>query len=67
MLRDIAEGEGDLTKRLLVSTKDELAEMAKWFILPLMIRAPSQLSPLSRLEFIRITLCWLSLPSARRP
>jgi methyl-accepting chemotaxis protein len=31
MLQDIAEGEGDLTKRLIVSTKDELAEMAKWF------------------------------------
>ncbi len=31
MLQDIAEGEGDLTKRLVVNTKDELAEMAKWF------------------------------------
>ena len=31
MLQDIAEGEGDLTKRLIVSTKDELAEMAKRF------------------------------------
>lgn len=31
MLRDIAEGEGDLTKRLSVNTKDELAEMAEWF------------------------------------
>lgn len=31
MLRDIAEGEGDLTRRLQVSTKDELADMAKWF------------------------------------
>ncbi len=31
MLKDIAEGEGDLTQRLAVNTKDELAEMAKWF------------------------------------
>ncbi len=31
MLQDIAQGEGDLTKRLVVSTRDELAEMAKWF------------------------------------
>ncbi len=31
MLRDIAEGEGDLTRRLQVTTKDELADMAKWF------------------------------------
>jgi methyl-accepting chemotaxis protein len=31
MLRDIAEGEGDLTRRLQVNTKDELADMAKWF------------------------------------
>ena len=31
MLRDIAEGEGDLTRRLQVVTKDELADMAKWF------------------------------------
>ncbi|MEE4240697.1 MAG: methyl-accepting chemotaxis protein [Desulfopila sp.] len=31
MLQDIAQGEGDLTKRLIVSTRDELAEMAKWF------------------------------------
>jgi methyl-accepting chemotaxis protein len=29
MLRDIAEGEGDLTSRLQVQTRDELAEMAK--------------------------------------
>ncbi|RMF98786.1 MAG: HAMP domain-containing protein, partial [Planctomycetota bacterium] len=31
MLRDIAEGEGDLTKRLDDSSNDELGEMAKWF------------------------------------
>ncbi len=31
MLQDIAEGEGDLTKRLVAKTKDELADMAKWF------------------------------------
>jgi len=31
MLKDIAEGEGDLTQRLVANTKDELAEMAKWF------------------------------------
>lgn len=31
MLRDIAEGEGDLTKRLDVSSNDEVGEVAKWF------------------------------------
>ncbi len=31
MLKDIAEGEGDLTRRLPVTTKDELADMARWF------------------------------------
>lgn len=31
MIKDIAEGEGDLTKRLTVSTKDEVGELAKWF------------------------------------
>lgn len=31
MLQDIAEGEGDLTKRLEVQTNDELAELARWF------------------------------------
>jgi methyl-accepting chemotaxis protein len=31
MLRDIAEGEGDLTSRLKIATKDELGDMAKWF------------------------------------
>ncbi|MEC9466741.1 MAG: methyl-accepting chemotaxis protein [Myxococcota bacterium] len=30
-LQDIAEGEGDLTKRLDVDTDDELGEMAGWF------------------------------------
>ncbi|NOT56682.1 MAG: HAMP domain-containing protein [Deltaproteobacteria bacterium] len=31
MLRDIAEGEGDLTQRLPVSSKDEIGELARWF------------------------------------
>ena len=31
MLKDIAEGEGDLTKRLELKSKDEIAELAKWF------------------------------------
>jgi methyl-accepting chemotaxis protein len=31
MIRDIAEGEGDLTKRLEVHSKDEISEMARWF------------------------------------
>ncbi|BBO71563.1 hypothetical protein DSCA_54930 [Desulfosarcina alkanivorans] len=31
MLRDIAEGEGDLTKRLEAGSRDEIGEMAKWF------------------------------------
>jgi methyl-accepting chemotaxis protein len=30
-LKDIAEGEGDLTQRLEVDTRDELGEMANWF------------------------------------
>ncbi|MCP3925068.1 MAG: methyl-accepting chemotaxis protein [Desulfobacterales bacterium] len=30
-LRDIAEGEGDLTMRLATDSKDEIGEMAKWF------------------------------------
>jgi len=30
-LKDIAEGEGDLTKRLDASSADEIGEMAKWF------------------------------------
>ena len=31
MLKDIAGGEGDLTKRLEVSSKDEIGELVKWF------------------------------------
>jgi methyl-accepting chemotaxis protein len=31
MLKDIAEGEGDLTKRLKVDRKDELGEVSHWF------------------------------------
>ncbi len=31
MLQDIAEGDGDLTQRLHVSSRDELGEMAHWF------------------------------------
>lgn len=31
MLKDIAQGEGDLTKRLEVQRADELGEQAKWF------------------------------------
>jgi len=31
MLKDIAEGEGDLTTRLEVRRKDEVGELAKWF------------------------------------
>ncbi len=30
-LKDIAQGEGDLTQRLAVDTRDELGEMASWF------------------------------------
>ncbi|MGI1678939.1 MAG: HAMP domain-containing protein [Cellvibrionaceae bacterium] len=30
-LRDIAEGEGDLTQRLKVQSRDEVGELAKWF------------------------------------
>jgi len=30
-LKDIAEGEGDLTMRLKVESRDEVGEMAKWF------------------------------------
>lgn len=29
--RDIAEGEGDLTKRIVLESNDEIAELAKWF------------------------------------
>jgi methyl-accepting chemotaxis protein len=31
MLKDIAEGEGDLTKRLEVATQDEIGDMGRWF------------------------------------
>jgi methyl-accepting chemotaxis protein len=31
MLKDAAEGEGDLTRRLEVQSSDEIGEMAKWF------------------------------------
>jgi methyl-accepting chemotaxis protein len=31
MLKDAAEGQGDLTRRLAVDTKDEVGEMAHWF------------------------------------
>lgn len=31
MLKDIAQGEGDLTKRLAIDTRDEMGEMAHWF------------------------------------
>ncbi len=30
-MRDVAEGEGDLTKRLAVASNDEVAELARWF------------------------------------
>ncbi len=30
-LRDIAQGEGDLTKRLEIQSKDEIGELANWF------------------------------------
>lgn len=31
MLKDIAQGEGDLTKRLDIQSKDEIGELAHWF------------------------------------
>ncbi|MCS7238589.1 MAG: methyl-accepting chemotaxis protein [Thermoguttaceae bacterium] len=31
VMRDIAQGHGDLTKRLDINTKDELGELAQWF------------------------------------
>jgi methyl-accepting chemotaxis protein len=30
-IKDIAQGEGDLTRRLEISSKDEIGEVAKWF------------------------------------
>lgn len=30
-LQDVAEGEGDLTKRLTISTQDEVGDLGKWF------------------------------------
>jgi len=30
-LKDIAQGEGDLTRRINIDTKDEMGELAKWF------------------------------------
>ena len=31
MMRDIAEGEGDLTRRLDIASRDEIGELSKWF------------------------------------
>jgi len=31
MVKDVAEGEGDLTKRLEIISRDELGDLAKWF------------------------------------
>ncbi len=31
MLKDIAQGEGDLTKRLAIKSEDEIGELAEWF------------------------------------
>ena len=31
ILKDIAEGEGDLTKRITVDSKDEVGELVRWF------------------------------------
>ena len=31
MLKDIAQGEGDLTKRIVVKSKDEVGELGSWF------------------------------------
>ncbi|MFZ0416849.1 MAG: methyl-accepting chemotaxis protein [Candidatus Sulfotelmatobacter sp.] len=31
MVKDLAEGEGDLTKRLVIATHDELGELSRWF------------------------------------
>ncbi len=29
--KDVAEGEGDLTKRIPITSEDEIGELAKWF------------------------------------
>jgi methyl-accepting chemotaxis protein len=31
MIKDVAQGEGDLTKRLEINSKDEIGDLAKWF------------------------------------
>jgi methyl-accepting chemotaxis protein len=31
MIKEIAEGEGDLTRRLAITSKDEIGQMARWF------------------------------------
>jgi methyl-accepting chemotaxis protein len=31
MIRDVAEGEGDLTRRLEITSRDEVGELARWF------------------------------------
>ncbi len=31
MIKDIAQGEGDLTKRLVIKNNDEIGELSKWF------------------------------------
>ncbi|MBN1765800.1 MAG: methyl-accepting chemotaxis protein, partial [Sedimentisphaerales bacterium] len=31
MLKDIAQGEGDLTKRMTIKSRDEIGELAQWF------------------------------------
>jgi len=31
MLKDIAQGEGDLTKRLIIKNKDEIGDLSEWF------------------------------------
>ena len=31
MLKDVAEGEGDLTKRLKADSSDEIGELSRWF------------------------------------
>ena len=31
MMKDIAQGEGDLTRRLEINSPDEMVELARWF------------------------------------